>query len=341
MSLIKSSSASALGAGVLALLFAAAPARGDSGDDTPSKTGGHACTAALKKAQKLEQEGHLQEATKALVRCARSSCGRYLLQECSTRHAQLESEIPSVVPLFTDETGATVSDVQVALDGEPLVSRLDGRALNVDPGLHEFSFRSSAGAVISTEKIMIVQGQRNRLVTASLRPGGGAPLAGAAGGGPGAAIDTRVTPQIAQAALESHPPAPESSLPESPPSAPAGKRGLGAAPYVLGSVGLLGLGGYAVLTYWGRKDNARLAECSPNCPQASVDHVRQLYTVADVAAGVGVVALAAATWIALSPSGKKEPAHASYVDAQHAPRRYHVDVMPVPSGAVAALAGGF
>ena len=83
-------------------------------------------------------------------------------------YAQLESDIPSVVPLVSDENGEPRVDVQVTIDNELLTSRLDGRALPIDPGMHEFSFTAD-GAVLATQRLMIVQGQRNRPIAITLQ----------------------------------------------------------------------------------------------------------------------------------------------------------------------------
>ncbi len=104
------------------------------------------------------------------------------------------------------------------------------------------------------------------------------------------------------------------------------------APYLLGGFGLASLGAYGMFTYWGKKDNDLLSRCAPDCSPASLDHIRKLYLVADISLGVGVVALGAATWVALSSgSSKEKPTETAYV----------VDVKPTPSGAFATVSGSF
>src|SRR5262249_49517833 len=82
------------------------------------------------------------------------------------RFAQIQADIPSIVPVVTDETGATRDDVQVKMDGEILTSRLDGRALPVEPGNHDFSFE--VGGLAVSQKILMMEGQRNRQIAISL-----------------------------------------------------------------------------------------------------------------------------------------------------------------------------
>jgi hypothetical protein len=142
-----------------ALLAAAAPAAADEADS---------CTIAYNSAQERVQAGQLVAADQLLQSCANPVCGSPLWQECALKDTELRSITPSIVPLVTDETGQPQVDVQVKIDGALLSSRLDGRALRIDPGTHELSF-SNASGVFATEKISVARGQRNRPVAVSLR----------------------------------------------------------------------------------------------------------------------------------------------------------------------------
>jgi len=148
------------------IVLTATPARSERlGDE-------RACVTAFKKAREHEQGGKLQEAKELLMSCAQAPCGGFLRQQCSSKYNQLESDTPSVVLIVTDAAGAPRADVQVRMDGDVFAPQLDGRALTVDPGMHEFSF-SADGVVFATQKVMIVQGQRNRFITAVARMAGG------------------------------------------------------------------------------------------------------------------------------------------------------------------------
>jgi hypothetical protein len=59
------------------------------------------------------------------------------------------------------------------MDGELLMSRIDGRSADVDPGMHEFVFSTEQGDVHS-EKILILQG-RNRVISVALKRAAAAP----------------------------------------------------------------------------------------------------------------------------------------------------------------------
>jgi hypothetical protein len=268
----------------------------------------------------------------------KAACGA-VRRKCAARYTQLDADIPSVIPIVTDESGSARSDVQVTMDGEVLASELDGRPLSVDPGLHAFEFATDGG-VLATRKVMIVQGERNRPITIE----GGSPdkrgakrsaaadvmpLAPGERNGEETPVRTEPSPQRKMPIKE---PAPVASTSDERPPRPDSNGSGSAAPYLLGVVGVAGLGAYGAFTYWGKKDNQLLSQCSPNCSPSNLEHIRKLYLVADISLGVGVAALGAATFIALSSgSSKEKPSEAAYV----------VDVSPTPSGAFATVSGSF
>jgi hypothetical protein len=301
--------------------------------------GGSTCVSAYQGAMKLEQEGHLRDAQRMLLNCAKATCGAVLRQQCLARHTQLDQDIPSVVPIVTNTGGQpVVDDVQVKMDGEVLTQRIDGRAAAVDPGLHQFSFETEMG-VFAKQEVVILQGQRNRPITATL-PAWAKPVAKPVAAKPAPApAPVAAAPTPAPVALTVAPPVeapgavPMAAVTEPvavAPSEPTGPRGPSSnlGPYLLGGAGLVGIGGYALLTYWGRKDNDKLSECSPACNPSSVDHIRKLYVAADVSLGVGIAALVGATswWYIKSRPSKESVA---------------VDVQPIRSGALASVKGAF
>jgi hypothetical protein len=255
-------------------------------------------------------------------------------KQCTAKLTQIGPDVPSIVPVVTDATGAARDDVQVKMDGEVLTSRLDGRAISVDPGMHEFSF-STNGGVLSTQKIMIVQGQRNRTIAVSLQS------ADKHGDGKLAASVTPESP--AEPAVEPgapdkaavKPAAEKAPAPEPEPMAAAPERGRsggpGVLPYVVGGAGLLAIGAGATMVVWGRKDNDQLSQCAPNCKQSSVDHVRNMYTAANISIGVGVVALGVATVLFATSGSSKSSSKSAYT----------LNLEPTPSGGFASVSGKF
>jgi hypothetical protein len=329
----------------------------DSGGGTMDEK--HACAAAYTKAQERAQAAHLREAKELLSKCARATCGTFLHQECTTLYTQLDADIPSVVPLVTDEAGAPHALVEVRMDGELLTSKLDGHALPVDPGKHEFSFSTDAG-VFASQKVMIVQGQRNRTIAAKLRSGKKSEAVAAAGDGAAAGAPEGGAAEPA-AKTEAPPAEAESNETESSAGEPAAaprvrtitrtrtvSAGTPVLSYVFAGTGVAALGGAAALTFWGRKDNTALDKnCDPNCSQSSVNHVKKLYLAADVAAGVGVASLIVSTWLyvrAHTTTTEEIPAPSTATTKQRPKRAVQTalrfDVLPAPSGGALATVGG-
>jgi hypothetical protein len=334
-----------------------------------------ACVAAYNKAQERAKSAHLRDAREFLSKCARPQCGSFLQQECTHLYTQLETDIPSVVPLVADETGAPHALVEVRMDGELLTSKLDGHALLVDPGKHEFTFSTDLG-VFAKKKIMIVQGQRNRPISAVLHTGRkGAPLVvdtapegvatGAAAAAPevmsgtGAAAETpsatetRGTEAEQTAEKTSQIADSDSSERRAPRAVTRVRRvesgnGPGILTYATAGVGVLGVTGYFLLNYWGKKDNDKLGDCAAAgnlCPVASVDHIQKLYLAANISGGIGLVALAASAYLYYrSQVGEEQPVTST---ASMKPKRkpsasiHMLDVQPTNAGAIASIGGSF
>jgi hypothetical protein len=324
-----------LGSLSLGVVLVAAPGATEPAKDK-SKTGRN-CANTYGMAVQLEQSGKLRQARDLLLACANAPCSGLVRQQCWTRYAQLESDIPSVVPLVTGDDGDPRVDVQVSIDNEPLTNRIDGRSLPVDPGLHEFSF-TSEGRVLATQKVLILQGQRNRPIAVAIKP----PAVNAKSSPDKPPVDkatiSKREPDMpaSEKAAPANPavdkPPAEPRVSEAPPPEAPKNGGPGAMPWILGGVGLAGLGAAGLLTYWGRRDNDRLSECRPNCSTESLDHIRRLYLASDVSLGVGAAALATGVvWYFVGAPSKEE---------SHGPA-YRLDVRPIASGTFATLSGSF
>jgi len=327
---------------VAMLALSAAPARAERLADE------RACVTAFKKAKEHEGAGKLQESKDQLMSCAQAPCSAFIRQQCSSKYNQLEADTPSVVLIVTDASGSPRGDITVRMDGEVFAQQLDGRALSVDPGMHEFSFAAD-NVVFATQKIMIVQGQRNRFITALLRAGGSGKqrrsmvaetpvdkpakrvVAKSDDEESTSAPAARPTKVVAVGATETKAADEEESKTE---EAPNGTKKSGSVlPYLFTGLGVAALGAGAALTYWGIKDNRKMvSECSPNCLPATVQHVKTLYLASDIALGVGVASLAAAFWTHMANRHAEEKA------TEEALR---VNVVPTSSGGFAAVSGTF
>lgn len=331
--------------------FAKKPKRGSN-----SEIG--ACVTNYKSGLDQEKTGHLLEARELFIRCSKSACGSPLREECTMRFTQLGQDIPSVVPVVTTAAGKPVLDIEVQVDGQRLTSLLDGHSFIMNPGPHDFSF-SKDGHIFASQSLMIVQGQRNRLIAASLQPPpseetprsrktkraeaqAAPPIAVQSDGESGdESKDKAETPP--RTAVDLSPANPDKGTAAKPegadltaPGEPAAKRRIPTLSFVTAGVGVAALGAGALLTYWGRKDNTLLNACSPGCKLSSADHIHNLYLAADISFAAGVAALAGSYW-AYAHSRSHDEA-GEEVAVRTAPT---ILVTPTPSGAMGALSASF
>ncbi len=79
-----------------------------------------------------------------------------------------------------------------------------------------------------------------------------------------------------------------------------------AASYVLWGLGVAGLASFATLGLKGRAELDNMAEtCKPNCSQANEDAAWRKLAAADISGAIGLVSLAAGTWIYLARPSKR------------------------------------
>ena len=307
------------------------------------------CAAAFDKAKETANGSQIREANEWFAVCAQPSCGRSMSKRCAAVHARIAAMIPSVVPVVTDGDGVAVRDVVVRMDGESLTSNLDGSAIVVDPGDHQFTF-SRDGEVFATRQLAIERGQQRQVVSATLQPrkrdeGHAAPATLGEESAPARAPRKvpAVTKEVAAAAA-----AEDEGDAEHAPSLVKRARRTGeeaeesrGAPwsaYALAGVGLLGVGGYATFNLKGSADNDALAAlCKPSCRPESVRHVRNLYLAADISLGIGLAALAGSTYLFFrSPDSAEE-------ESPRAGRGHisQIGVAPTSAGALATVGGTF
>jgi hypothetical protein len=120
-----------------------------------------ACIAANEKAVALQKKGQLVQARAALSTCAASSCPDAVSSSCRQRLVALGETIPSVVFFAADASGHDLVAVRVTVDGAPYADHLDGRAIVLDPGEHEFRFEAAGQAPV-VRRLVLHQGEKNR-----------------------------------------------------------------------------------------------------------------------------------------------------------------------------------
>ncbi len=220
------------------------------------------CLASYVDAQARRQDGKLRAAREALLACARESCPARLRADCVTWLAQVEASTPTLAFAARDAAHKDLSLVRVTMDGMPLLARLDGHAVPVDPGEHEFVFVGDGGAAV-TVRAVVVEGERHRTIEVTIPPPAAPERAGA-------------------------PPSP------APPARP-----VPASVLVAGgaAAAAAGVGAYFLLSgLYGHPGRDELLACRRSCATGDVDAVTRKLVAADVsfalalvAAGVGVV----------------------------------------------------
>jgi hypothetical protein len=127
-----------------------------------------ACIEASEKGQKARKEGRLREAREHFVICQADACPAIVRHDCAQWTSEVAQVLPTIVLGAKDGKGRDLFDVTVSMDGEPLVKKLDGKAVTVDPGKHTFKFES--GALVAEKTALVKEGERARLVDVTFAP---------------------------------------------------------------------------------------------------------------------------------------------------------------------------
>lgn len=281
----------ALAFGVATAALLAAPAA--------SADGREQCVAASEKAQQLRNAGKLSEARDQLAICGRAECPKIVAQDCTQWMSEVLGILPSVVPGAKDRRGRDLIDVKVSVDGKVMTGALDGKPIAVDPGVHTFKFETK-GAPPAEEKVVVRQGEKNRILTVTLAVGEEAPPAKKPG-----PIDVGNESDRREEPRSSAPPI---------------------APFVVGGLGVVALGAALYLALDANSDVQKLREeCAPRCNQADVDDIDQRRVIAGVtAAGGGALLIAGVVLFFVHGSSE------SQAGKSHRPM---FAVSPLPGGA--------
>ncbi|MEO8877037.1 MAG: hypothetical protein ABI461_15705, partial [Polyangiaceae bacterium] len=239
---------------------------------------GNACTASYEKAQYLRRDKKLRAARKELLTCSQTSCPAAIVSDCTTWMSEVEKIIPSVVFDARDSKGQSVASVKVSMDGELLQNKLDGVAIQVDPGTHTFRFEPDQGAP-GEQQVLVLEGEKARVITfamASATNGGGAQTA----------------------------PGPEQPKPE-----PRSGSGTKTIAYVVGGVGVAALATGIIFGALGSSqasaDKDGSSKCAPNCSDDEVSSIKTKLIISDVLIPVGIVGIGAAVVLYLTSGSSK------------------------------------
>jgi hypothetical protein len=256
---------------VLAMIVTSAPAaRAQPSSDGAPAVDKKVCIAAAERGQELRDAKHMRDARGQFALCARPECPTSVAKECGRWLSEVEAAFAAVKLEAVDDRGEPLGGVKVIIDGAPWSDEVPPAPVLLDPGSHEIRFEHGADAPV-IRSVTLSMGDRDRVLRAAFAP-------------PKAA-EKPATPLVPK--QESEPkPVRSSSL---------------AAPIVLGSVGVLSFG--AAATFWvlGNSDlEAARARCQSGCPGSETDGARMKHMIGDIAMGVGIVSLVAATYFLLT-----------------------------------------
>ncbi len=135
--------------------------------DAPDQDVLGVCIAAYEDAQRRRNRGDLIEAREALKVCARDVCPAIARTDCTDWLAELRADVPTIVIGARFESGRDLIDVSVFLDGKPLMNRIEGRAVEVNPGVHTLRFEIPGREPVE-ERVSVLVGERNRRVVVTV-----------------------------------------------------------------------------------------------------------------------------------------------------------------------------
>jgi hypothetical protein len=196
------------------------------------------------------------------------------------------------------DAGKDVFDVKVSMDGVVVTERLDGKPQLVDAGEHTFKFEHEG--VVKEERVLVRSGEKGRAITVVF----------------GEATAPVTSP---------------------PPAAPT-EQGSIVPALVVGGIGVVALGSFALFGIQGKNDVDDLQKCKPRCEESDVDKARTKLIIADISLGVGIVALAVSAYMIIT-----RPKVSEHVDVQAAASgpRLKLDFGPTAGGGAAAIGGTF
>lgn len=258
------------------------------------------CVAAHVKGQQSQRAGRLTEAREAFLVCSADGCPNAVRKDCVHWVEEVSNSIPTVVLGAKDRGGRDVFDVKVTVDGAPLVDKLDGKSVAVDPGAHNFRFESP-GMPPVTQKVLVKEGDRARPVDVVFEGGAPAPTP------PTAKVD---------------PKGPGKDDKPGGATVTTDKKGPGILPWVVMGVGGIGVVGGAVYALTAPALPSGCDGARQTCTQFEGEsqdsfdsrrdqagkHDTQATTGLIIAAGGGVVLAAGVVWYLVAPSSSPAPA---------------------------------
>jgi hypothetical protein len=258
------------------------------------------CIQANSASQDARRAQKFSTAHELLTRCIDPSCPAMVRDDCTRRLDDLERAQPTIVFDVRDASGHDVVALKVTVDGKPLAEKLVGSPLAVDPGEHTFTFTVPGGAPV-TQTFVIKEGVKDRDEIIVL--GGSAPVAPQPTPEPPAASTPPVAPPP-RTAVEATAETPSTPSPEKPAASGMPWRTVG---WVLGGVGLAGIGVGTVLGL--EALSTKSSHCEPNgmcTPPGTASNAYQQATISTVGLIAGGALLVGGLGLVLfAPGGER------------------------------------
>lgn len=131
------------------------------GAQQPQPASGAECLAKSEEAIQLRKQQRLREARAQLLQCIAESCPSGVRADCTEALDEVNTALPTIVFEVKDGAGGDLAQVRVTMDGKPLVERVDGTAITLDPGDHRFTFETPGQAPVE-KSFVIRQGEKDR-----------------------------------------------------------------------------------------------------------------------------------------------------------------------------------
>jgi hypothetical protein len=125
------------------------------------------CTDASSQGQVQRDAHKLVEARNQFILCAKKECPGVVRKDCATWLEQVQASLPTIVPIAVDEAGNSLPAVKVSMDGKLLVEKIDGRAIEVNPGTYNFTFEAPDGTKVE-KQVVVAEGEKDKRVMATV-----------------------------------------------------------------------------------------------------------------------------------------------------------------------------
>ncbi len=127
------------------------------------------CLEAMSRGQTLRDAHKLLEARDRFRTCSRQVCPTLVQNDCGGWLSDVERALPTVVVSARSAAGGELFAVKVSMDNQLLVGSLDGQAIPINPGVHNFHFESE-GMKPMDRQALVREGGKDQSVMAVLTP---------------------------------------------------------------------------------------------------------------------------------------------------------------------------